>query len=129
VPPTGYAPPAAAAPGLTENAAAALCYLLGIITGVIFLVLAPYNQNKAIRFHAFQSIFLWVASCVVWVGWSIVSAIVLGATYYGGFGLWFVLTAVVRLGIFLFWVFMIVSAYQGKKIVLPLIGQIAQQQA
>ena len=129
VPPAGYAPPGAAAPGLTENAASALCYLLGIITGVVFLVLAPYNQNKTIRFHAFQSIFLWVASVVILVGMSIVSAIVLGATAFGGFGLWFMLTSLIRLGIFLFWLFMIVSAYQGKKIVLPLIGQMAQQQA
>jgi hypothetical protein len=40
---------AAAAPvanaGLTENAAGALCYLGGLVTGIIFLVIAPYNQN------------------------------------------------------------------------------------
>ena len=38
---------AAAAPaGLTENVACALCYVLGLITGILFLVLAPYNQNR-----------------------------------------------------------------------------------
>ena len=41
--------------GLTDNVAAALCYALGLITGILFLVLAPYNQNRTIRFHAFQS--------------------------------------------------------------------------
>ncbi|MGP8244641.1 MAG: DUF4870 domain-containing protein [Bryobacteraceae bacterium] len=130
VPPAGYAPPAAAAPGLTENAAAALCYLLGVITGVVFLVLAPYNQNKTIRFHAFQSIFLWVASVVVWVAWSIVSGIILAATGFGfGFSFLHLISLVINLAIFLFWVFMIVSAYQGKKIVLPVIGQLAEKQA
>src|SRR6202158_5096322 len=60
--------PASAAPaGLTENAAAALCYVLGLITGILFLVLAPYNQNRLIRFHAFQSIFLHVVCIVVWL--------------------------------------------------------------
>src|SRR5579885_2202750 len=56
-------PPAAPAPagGLSDNVAAALCYLLTIVTGVLFLVLEPYNKNKLIRFHAFQAIFLGVA--------------------------------------------------------------------
>src|ERR1051326_2215582 len=40
------------AAGLPENTAAALCYLLGFVTGIIFLVLEPYNKNKLIRFHA-----------------------------------------------------------------------------
>jgi uncharacterized membrane protein len=131
VPPAGYAPPGVAAPGLTENAASALCYLFGIVTGIVFLVLAPYNQNKTIRFHAFQSIFLWVASCVVWVGWSIVHTLIFSVTYYtyGFFSLVHLFSLLVNLLIFLVWVFMIISAYQGKKTVLPLIGQIAQQQA
>jgi len=131
-PPGAYAPlPAtAAAPGLTDNAASALCYLLGVITGVVFLVLAPYNQNKTIRFHAFQSIFLWVASVVVWVGISILHMIVIGATYYGGgFGFLLLITSLIHLAMFLFWVFMIVSAYQGKRIVLPVIGPLAEKQA
>ena len=43
--------------GMTDNVASALCYALGFITGILFLVLAPYNQNRMVRFHAFQSIF------------------------------------------------------------------------
>ena len=34
------------AAGLEENVACALCYALGLLTGIVFLVLAPYNQNK-----------------------------------------------------------------------------------
>jgi uncharacterized membrane protein len=130
-PPGAYAPPpAAAAPGLTDNAASALCYLLGVITGVVFLVLAPYNQNKTIRFHAFQSIFLWVACVVVMIVWSIISGIILAATGFGfGFSFLHLISLVINLAIFVFWVFMIVSAYQGKKIVLPVIGQLAEKQA
>src|SRR5579872_1694089 len=57
-PPPGYMPQGApASAGLTDNSAAALCYLFGLITGILFLVLAPYNQNRNIKFHAFQSIF------------------------------------------------------------------------
>src|SRR5215470_12415845 len=50
--------------GLEENVAAALCYLLGVLTGILFLVLEPYNKNRTIRFHAFQAIFAWVAVVV-----------------------------------------------------------------
>src|SRR5437867_4021886 len=53
-------PPAATSAGLQENMANTLCYLLGLITGVLFLVLEPYNRNRNVRFHAFQSIFLHV---------------------------------------------------------------------
>src|ERR1700726_260529 len=76
--PGGYAPPPPAAPvaqsaGMEENMASALCYLLGWLTGVIFLVMAPYNQNKTIRFHAFQSIFLNVAMIPLWFVFTILS--------------------------------------------------------
>jgi hypothetical protein len=58
----GFAPPpvtpSAQSQGMTQNVASALCYLVGLITGIIFLVIAPYNQNKVVRFQAFQSIFL-----------------------------------------------------------------------
>ena len=38
------------------NMAAALSYALGAITGVLFLVLEPYKNNRFVRFHAIQSI-------------------------------------------------------------------------
>src|SRR5438067_9979795 len=69
--------PAAATPaaaGMTDNVAGLLCYILGFVTGIIFLVLAPYNQNKFIRFHAYQSIFLSVAWVAVVIVERIVSA-------------------------------------------------------
>src|SRR6266849_1469086 len=61
-------PPAAEATagGLAENVAGALCYGLGILTGILFLVLEPYSRNPRIRFHAFQSIFFSVAVLAIW---------------------------------------------------------------
>ena len=128
VPPPGAAPggaayqPAAAATGMTDNAASALCYVLGLVTGILFLVLAPYNQNKAIRFHAFQSIFLHVACIVVWMVFHIV---------FGALNLYtlLILSPLIGLAFFILWIYMIISAYQGKKVVLPVIGPIAQGQA
>ncbi len=127
-PAAGAAPQAAAAAGLSNNAASALCYAVGLITGILFLVLAPYNQNKAIRFHAFQSIFLNVAWIAVWIAVHIIGMVLMSislmlATVYG------LLTLVVGLGFFVLWIFMIIKASQGAKVVLPVIGPLAEKQA
>ena len=122
VPPPGAAPGVAAA-GMTDNAASALCYVLGLITGILFLVLAPYNQNKTIRFHAFQSIFMSVA-CILF-------SMVFNIIVFSGlhmFSLLF-LSPLISLAFFILWIYMIITAYQGKKVVLPVIGPIAQGQA
>ncbi len=110
--------PTATTAGLSENAAAALCYVLGFITGILFLVLEPYNRNKLIRFHAFQSIFLNVAALVLM--WAIGLA-------FGWFA-WRVMS-LIQLAFLVLWVYLIVATYQGKKIVLPVIGNLAAKQA
>ncbi len=101
--------------------ASALCYLLGFITGIIFLVLAPYNTNKTVRFHAFQSIFLNVA----WFVLSIVLTILSVMTH----GIAFLLFPILNLGLFLLWLYMMYTAYNGKKIKLPFAGDLAEKQA
>jgi uncharacterized membrane protein len=120
--PAAGATPGPAAAGMTDNAAAALCYVLGLITGILFLVLAPYNQNKTIRFHAFQSIFLNIAWIVFWMVFNIIFA----ALHL--FSLLF-LSPLIALVFFILWIYMIITAYQGKTVVLPVIGPIAQAQA
>src|SRR5260370_9888288 len=66
VPPPGAAPAAGSA-GLTDNAAGALCYLFGLITGILFLVISPYNTNRAVKFNAFQSIFFHVGMIAMYI--------------------------------------------------------------
>ncbi len=113
----GAVTPAIAAP-LTENNAGALCYVGGLITGVIFLVLAPYNQNPRIKFHAFQSIFFNVVWALAWI-----ALIPLGMLLpYGLSALLSGLSLVVSLGGMLLWLFLMWKAYQGQTLLLPLIG-------
>ena len=118
--PPGATPLPAASSALSDNTAGALCYALLLITGVLFLLLEPYNKNRAIRFHAIQSILLNVAWFVVWFAGSIL----LGFAHLGVF-----LLPLIWLGFLVLWVYMIISTYQGKTVVLPVIGQLAQQQA
>ena len=49
--------------GLSENVAGLLCYILGWITGLIFLLI---DKRPFVRFHAAQSIvvFLGLHTCV-----------------------------------------------------------------
>lgn len=120
------APPAAA--GMSENVAGLLCYIVGFITGIIFLAMAPYNQNKFIRFHAFQSIFLSVA----WVGVIIVEQIlnvILLNISVGLFGLVALVWMLVGLGFLVLWIVLMVKAYGGHRWKLPIIGDLAEKQA
>ncbi len=128
-PPSGaaYPPPAPpVAAGLSEKAASALSYVLGIITGVLFLVLEPYNKSRTVRFHAFQSIFLNVAWFVVWIAFSMFTGI---TGRIMGFWLIGLLWPVLGLAWLVLWIYMIVSAYQGKTVSLPIIGPLARKQA
>jgi uncharacterized membrane protein len=123
----GYAPPPAGiqAGGLSTNAASALCYLFGIVTGVIFLVIAPYNQNKTVRFHAWQSIFFNLGVIVFYILWGIVSVFLAVITH----GLGFLLYPLFGLAIFILWLYLMYSAYNNKMVKLPLVGDLAAKQA
>lgn len=122
------APPPAASTGLSENAASALCYLLGFITGIIFLAVAPYNQNRTVRFHAFQSIFFSVALIAIAIGLGILSMILFAISFWLGtlFGL---LQMLYGLAVFVLWLYLMWKSYQGQKVVLPVVGELAQKQA
>ena len=121
---------ASAAPGaMASNVAGLLAYVLGFITGIIFLVLEPYNKDKFVRFHAFQSIFFNVAMIVFWIAYTIVST-VLGVVSFGILGIVMALLGlVVFLGILVFWVFLMYKAYNNEKYMIPYIGKLAAQQA
>jgi uncharacterized membrane protein len=125
---TSYPPPVppAGAAGMTDNAASALCYVLGIITGVLFLVLPPYNQNRTVRFHAFQSIFLFVAVCIVAIVVGIFDSMISSIV---GWWFAFAIGRIFNLACLVLWIYMIVTTYQGRSPALPIIGPIAQQQA
>jgi len=136
-PPPG-AQPVAAAP-MADNVASALCYVLGLITGIVFLVMEPYSKSRAVRFHAFQSIFMNVAVIAVDIVFTIVFSIIVrifwsvGVGGLGGFGLFASLMSLVwwvfGLACLALWLYLIISAYQGKTVVLPIIGPLAQKQA
>lgn len=128
--PTPSGPGASAAStGLTSNVAALLAYVLGIITGIIFLVIEPYKDDKFVRFHAFQSIFFCVATIVIQIGLSILTGILIHLSF-GFFGLiMFPIEGLIGLAFFLLWLFLMFKAYNNERYMLPFIGELAAKQA
>jgi uncharacterized membrane protein len=125
-PSSGVPPIPGAAKPLESNVVALLCYLLWFVGGIIFLVLEPYKNDKFVRFHAFQSIFLSIVYFVFMVFWSGFLWSILGGS------LWFILGPIgliVRLGVLLLWIFLMFKAYNNEKFMIPFIGEIAAKQA
>ena len=102
---------------------ACVAYLLTWLTGLIIYFTADKN-DKYTRFHAMQSIFLGIAMTVAYYVFGIVLLRTFGLLFFifGGFGLLGILWLA---GIALI-IFMMVSAYRGKKIKLPIIGNLAE---
>lgn len=96
--------------GLEENVEGALCYVLGFVSGAAFLLLE--KENKFVRFHAMQSL-------IVFLGLFVITAIPLIG--------WMMSIFIVPLGIIL-WLVLIYKAYQGEKFELPIIGEFAEKQ-
>jgi uncharacterized membrane protein len=131
--PGGYAPPPPATPvvqsaGMEENVASALCYLVGWVTGVLFLVLEPYKNNRTVRFHAFQSIFFNIAIIPLYIVVGIFSFILHYIPVIGPL-LIMVIYMVLGLGLFGMWIFLMYKAYNKEKFVIPFIGPLAEKQA
>jgi uncharacterized membrane protein len=101
--------------GLQENIAGLLCYVLGWVSGIVFLILEP--KNKFVRYHAIQSIIVFGAITIVL---AILSPIPIVGTIFFGilWALWVIL-----------WIVLMVKAYQGTKYKLPVSGNMAEKWA
>ncbi|MDX1918366.1 MAG: hypothetical protein SFT81_04420 [Candidatus Caenarcaniphilales bacterium] len=99
-----------------ENLYGALCYLFGMITGIIFFLKEP--NNRFIRFHAVQSIAFSLTFTLFNISITFLPDIVKGAS--GGL--------VSLLGLAL-WVYLMYQAYQGLEYKLPVLGDFAEKEA
>ena len=96
--------------GLKKETAGALSYVLGPVTGVIFLII---SKDAFVKFHAMQSI-------VVFLGLFILQWI-LGLTIF-----LFFLVPVVGLAGFVLWLLLIYKAWQGQEWEVPFFGKLAR---
>ena len=99
--------------GLQENVAGLLCYVLGWISGIVFLLIE--KENKFVRFHAMQSIIVFGALTVA--GWIIGLIPVIGP---------FISWVIWVIGLIL-WIVLMIKAYQGTKYKVPWAGNLAEK--
>lgn len=122
-------PPSAAAPprphakdplaNMSPRTAAILCYipLIGWIAAIVVLAAHRFRNDRAVRFHAFQGLYLFVA-------WLVVDQVIAPLLYMiphvhlGG---------LLRAGMVAVWVFMIVKASREEVYALPLVGELAER--
>ena len=100
--------------GLEENVAGLLCYVLGWITGLVFILIE--KENKFVRFHAMQSIIVFGALTVV--------RIVLGFIPFIGV----ILNIIIGILALVLWIVLMIKAYQGTKYKVPWAGDLAEKQ-
>jgi uncharacterized membrane protein len=106
--------------GLQENIAGLLCYVLGWLSGLIFLLI---DKRPFVRFHAVQSIGLNIGIVVVYLAVAF-SFVMLHFLHLGFLAL--AIYPVLWLLVLAVWVFMMYKAYQHEKFMLPIIGKIAE---
>jgi uncharacterized membrane protein len=102
--------------GLDANLAAALSYLVGFVSAVVFLLVE--KENRFVRFHAMQSLLTFGGITVLWLLFNAVPllGIVLGVV------------VIVPVSAIL-WLVLMFKAYQGEEFKLPIVGPIAAERA
>lgn len=122
--------PVATSGGLSDNIAGLLCYapFVGLFADILFLVIEPYNRNRFIRFHAFQSLFLIGGLIVFHIALSIVTTILVKILTI--FAL-IMLPILLLVGLAEFGLFcwLMYKAYLNEKWMVPIIGPLAEKQA
>jgi uncharacterized membrane protein len=106
--------------GLQENVAGLLCYVLGWLTGLIFLLI---DKRPFVRFHAAQSIVVFGGLTILRI---CMTFFLIGGSGLGMWWLWSLISLCVTLAFFVAWILLMVMAYQGKWFEVPIAAGIAK---
>jgi uncharacterized membrane protein len=100
--------------GLDANLAAALSYLVGFVTGIIFLLVE--KENRFVRFHAMQS-------TLVFAGIVLIDILLQIVPFVGALLVIFIVIPASAV----LWLLLMFKAYQGEEYKLPFVGQMASE--
>lgn len=112
---------------LSENLAGALAYFT-FIPATAFLLLEPYSKNRFVRFQCLQCLFLTLICLLLGVALKLASPILFLVPLVGP--LFVSLVSIVGvLAALVVWLVLVVKAFQGEVFKLPMLGELAEQQA
>jgi len=114
------------APVLNDKLVGVIAYFT-FIPPVVLLLIEPFKNNRFIRFHAFQSIFLTIAALALWLAVRL-AFVVFALIPVIGHLLTLLFAMIFTLGLFVLWILLLVKVLQGEKFKLPLIGDLAERQ-
>ena len=104
---------------LEPNVAGLLCYVLGWITGLVFFLIE--KDDDFVRFHAMQSIVFFGAVTVAMIVLDLLRMI----PYI--WPLFVALESLLGLFAFVMWIILMIKAYQGERLKLPVTGDLAEK--
>ncbi len=99
--------------GINENIEALLCYVLGWVTGIVFLLLE--KENLFVRFHAMQSLVVFLALFAISLVIGLLPVVEL-------------LSPIIFLLSVILWILLMLKAFQGERYKLPWAGEFAENQ-
>src|SRR5579863_6890649 len=108
--------------GISDNAAAAICYFT-FVPAIVFLLLPPYKDSNYVRFHAWQSVLLSISAFVIDI---ILGTIALLTLFLGTVSLAYSFRILSLLWLVL-WLVCVIRAMNGKRFRVPLLGSIAEK--
>ena len=95
--------------GLEENVAGFFCYILGFVSGIVFLVVE--KERSFVKFHARQSTVIFLILLVIFLVFWWIPVI--------GF--------LLLIAILILWLFLMIKALQGERYLLPIVGQMVEE--
>ncbi|OGP88783.1 MAG: hypothetical protein A2157_12760 [Deltaproteobacteria bacterium RBG_16_47_11] len=98
--------------GLEENVAGFFCYLLGFITGIIFLVVE--KKSSFVKFHAMQSTITFLSLFII--------SFILGFIPIIG-----LLVYPIWILSLILWLLLMIKALRGERYSLPIVGKMAEE--
>ncbi len=100
-----------------DRAAAAFSYLT-LIPAAVLLLIPAFRTHRFVRFHAWQSIFIWAVFLILTV-FAIFLSNIAAAMLFLLFGI------LASLAMLFLWIVLSIKAWQGERFELPLFGPLA----
>ena len=109
--------------GTSPRTAAVLCYVpvMGLIASIVVLASARFREDRKVRFHAFQGLYLFVAWLLVDWGAGPVFDVIPGAPVRTS------IIGALHAVILVAWIFMLIKVSHDETYHLPIVGELAER--